>query len=71
MLNLHCNKNDKKIGASWTLTHIVVKDNMGCKSTVLSTRLWSSIPIGDKNICYMQQVVNREKRSAVSVNNGA
>ena len=32
---------------------------MDCESTVLSTRLRSSMQIIDKNIGYMQQVVNR------------
>ena len=44
---------------------------MDLESTMLSTRLQSSTQIIDKNICYMQQVVTRDKRSTGPVNNGA
>ena len=33
---------------------------MGLKSNMLTTRLRSSMQIIDKNICYMQKVVNRD-----------
>ena len=74
MLNSDCNNDKKpktlKNAASWTRTHIEVKGYVDLKSTVLSTRIRSSMQLIDKNICYMQQIVNRGKRSAVSVNNG-
>ena len=37
------------------------KGYMDCKSTVLSTRLLSSMQKINENIGYMQKVVNREK----------
>ena len=63
MLKSHCINNDKlKKKKNMQLTGqepILYIEYMDFKSTVPSTRLRSSMQI-IKNICYMQQVVNRE-----------
>ena len=66
MLNSHCNNNDKniffkKISGQLGTNPYCSKGYMDSKSTMLSTRLWSSMQMLDNNICYMQQVARREK----------